>query len=369
MEGLYIGLMSGTSVDSIDATLVQQTVTGQQLLHSLSHPWPKSLQQKIRQLSHPGDNEIDQMGELDVEIGLHFAQATNDLLSQQGLKAKDIVAIGSHGQTIRHRPKARHPFTLQIGDPNRIAAITGITVVADFRRRDMAVGGQGAPLAPAFHRYQFSSQDEDRIILNLGGIANVSILPAQNNSPVVGFDTGPASTLMDHWTQHHLAQPYDQDGRWATEGTCHSALLTTLLNDPFFGLPAPKSTGPEYFSMCWLRRHLDAYPDLAPKDVQATLMALTIRSIIDSITVYAAEAGRVIACGGGVHNRYLMNTLRAKLAEKSLETTADHGIDPEFVEAAAFAWLAYQTMNHRPGNLPSVTGAQSESILGGIYLA
>jgi len=369
MEGLYIGLMSGTSVDAIDATLVQQKQTGQQLLHSISRPWSKQLQQRIRELSQPGDNEIDQLGALDADIGLCFAQIVNELLSSQGLKATDIVAIGSHGQTIRHRPDAALPFTIQIGDPNRIAALTGITVVADFRRRDMAVGGQGAPLAPAFHRYQFGSTDEDRVTLNLGGIANIAILPQQISGTTIGFDTGPANTLMDHWTKLHLQKPYDRDGQWASEGTIHPALLNSMISDPFFDLSPPKSTGPEHFSSSWLNLHLAPFPSLEPADVQATLTALTSRSIASAIEQYAPKAGKVIACGGGIHNKHLMRTLTKALNGKTLATTADYGVDPDFVEAAAFAWLAYQTMNRRPGNIPAVTGAKTETILGGIFPA
>jgi len=369
MDGLYIGLMSGTSVDAIDTVIVEQGPEHQQILGCISTPWPKPLQQRIRQLSQPGTNEIDQMGALDAGIGKCFAQTINKLLAQQGLSAKDIIAIGSHGQTIRHRPNASQPFTLQIGDPNIIAALTGITVVADFRRRDMAYDGQGAPLAPAYHHHQFGSVNENRVILNLGGIANISILALQGEQSVIGFDTGPANTLLDYWVHRHLRQTYDLDGQWASQGNACQALLDNMLSDVYFDQLPPKSTGPEHFSSDWLDHQLSNYPDLTPQDIQSTLIQLTVKSIGQAIRANAPDTERVIACGGGVHNKNLMTTLATELAGVALENTSNHGVDPDFVEAAAFAWLAYRTMNHSPGNLPSVTGASCSTILGGIYLA
>jgi anhydro-N-acetylmuramic acid kinase len=367
-KDLYIGLMSGTSMDGIDAVLARFE---QNRVHVLGHSntsWPKKLRQQLKLLAQPGNNEIDLLGRTDLAIADHFADAVAGLLSQCGITSSQIAAIGSHGQTIRHRPELSPPFTLQIGDPNRLAERTGITVVCDFRRRDMAAGGQGAPLAPGFHAAALSAADEVRVILNLGGIANITVLPKSNIDNIIGFDTGPANTLLDHWSLRCNGQDYDHAGVWAASGTAHQPLLKQMLEDEYFGRPPPKSTGPEYFSPQWLAEKIGS-ERINNADVQATLSALSARSIADAIKKYAPDCARVIACGGGTRNRDLMRRLGEQLHSCPLETSSAHGIEPDQIEATAFAWLAYRTMNHLSGNIPSVTGASHPVILGGIYPA
>ncbi len=319
-NGLYIGLMSGTSIDSIDSVLVDFQPGGLNIIAHLEQPWTAELRQRLHRLTTPGENEIDLMGELDAEVASHFADCTNRLLKQARIRAEKIIAIGSHGQTIRHRPDSKPPFTLQIGDPSRIAEQTGITVVADFRRRDIAAGGQGAPLVPAFHADQLSSPEEQRAILNIGGIANLTLLPG-NEQQVCGFDTGPGNTLMDSWARRHLQKPRDENGEWAAGGTIAQPLLEALLIDPYFRRPPPKSTGPEYFSEIWLDKKLEGFSDTAANDVQATLTALTAESICRALKTGLADCRRVIVCGGGVHNRELMRQLSIRLRGSILETS------------------------------------------------
>ncbi|WP_323814289.1 anhydro-N-acetylmuramic acid kinase [Cellvibrio sp. NN19] len=366
---LYIGLMSGTSADAIDAALVDLQGTPQLIAqHTLQ--LSTDIRHKIHGISLPGDNEIDRMGSLDIELGTLFAQASSVLLAKSGLGADQIVAIGSHGQTIRHRPpgSAEGTFTLQIGDPNLIAELTGITTVADFRRRDMAAGGQGAPLVPAFHRAIFHSSHADRAIVNIGGMANITWLPAQGN--VLGFDTGPGNVLMDIWIAEHLGKSYDQDGAWAASGTVNPLLLDAFLATPYFSLPAPKSTGRESFNRAWLDEKLGAVsPNIAPNDTQATLLELTAATIAESINSLSQKPKEIFICGGGAYNSALMERLKALLPQDKLASTSALGVDPQWVEAMAFAWLAQQTINHKPGNLREVTGAKREAILGGIYHA
>ena len=366
-EGLYIGLMSGTSVDAIDAVLVELTETSRRLIGHREHAWPVQLQNQIRSLTQPGVNEIEQLGVADIQVAEQFALAANTLMAAQGVSHRDIVAIGSHGQTIRHRPEQANPFSLQIGDPNLIAERTGITVVADFRRRDIAAGGEGAPLVPMFHAETFSSPEEHRVILNLGGIANITSLPKVSPAGVIGFDTGPANTLLDHWVRLHLGTMHDAQGDWARSGNPHQPLLEHLLSDPFFQKKPPKSTGTEYFNAQWLEMHLSNYPGPGPADIQATLCLLSVETIIDAIRLHVPECQRVIACGGGVNNLTLMDLLANRLATVPLSTTADYGIDPSHIEAMAFAWLAQRTLSGLSGNLPAVTGASRAVPLGAIY--
>lgn len=366
---LYIGLMSGTSADAIDAVLVDLSSNIKLFAHH-SQKLPAELRQRIHQLCTPGGNEIDQMGILDIELGHHFAQTTNNLLTKAGINAADIIAIGSHGQTIRHRPPGtcEHAFSLQIGDPNCIAELTGITTVADFRRRDMAVGGQGAPLVPAFHRAIFHSDQYDRAIVNIGGMANITWLPQKGD--VIGFDTGPGNVLMDGWVFQHRQQPYDQNGVWAASGPPIPTLLAQLLAHPFFTLQAPKSTGRESFNSDWLATELARLgQDFKPADVQATLLELTAITIANSINALSTSRKEVYICGGGAYNARLLQSLSDHLENCHLASTADLGIAPEWIEAMAFAWLAQQTLQHKPGNLRAVTGASRDVILGGIYVA
>lgn len=367
----YIGLMSGTSADGIDATLLEIDTRGSFTLRGhLEIPHPAELRQDILALCQPGDNEMERLGQLDQRLGRAFAEAANQLLQQQGLTAGEITAIGSHGQTVRHHPQGTlpHPFTLQIGDPNLIAELTGITTVADFRRRDMAVGGGGAPLVPAFHQAAFLSADERRVIINIGGIANVSDL---SSAQALGFDTGPGNALMDGWVQRHQGCRYDQDGRWAQSGRSCPTLLQQLLQHPYFVAPPPKSTGREDFNLHWLDAQLAAHArnhsgELATEDVQATLLELTAVSIIEAVDRHIRKYDHLYVCGGGACNPALMARL-GQLSKMPVDDTAALGIAPQQVEGAAFAWLARQTLHRLPGNKPSATGAHKAVILGGIY--
>lgn len=367
---LFIGLMSGTSIDAIDAVLVDFGTSTPQIRHHTELAIPDTIRSDILTLTQPGDDHIDRMGRCDQMLGELFTEAVNQLLKEAQVAPTDIAAIGSHGQTIRHRPPQRgesKPFTLQIGDPNVIATHTGITTVADFRRRDMALGGQGAPLVPAFHKAVFADQTIDRAILNLGGIANVTWLPARGHAS--GFDTGPANVLMDEWCQQHLGEAYDRHGEWAASGTVQLELLKRLLAHPFLSLPTPKSTGREDFNGKWLQRTLEVMErGFKPQDIQATLLELTARSAADAIKQCGSPA-EVYLCGGGALNKQLAARLQTLLTPAKVLSTADLGIDPKRVEGVAFAWLAKQTLARLPGNLPAVTGARGEAILGGIYFA
>lgn len=364
---LCIGLLSGTSMDGIDAGLFRFGERSCTTLATRSFPWPDELRRELEHMSrHPDECTVDVLGELDRRVGECFRDAALALIAESASDRTAIRAIGSHGQTLRHRPDAPSPFTLQIGDPNVIAAGTGITTVADFRRRDLALGGQGAPLACAFHAWAMSDPEEDRVVLNLGGIANVTLLPAGGS--VRGFDTGPANGLLDAWARRHLGAPFDAAGRWAAEGEVDRELLDACLADPFFRRPPPKSTGFEQFNLAWIEAALARLGRTpAPADVQATLAELTATSVADAIREHAPATRRVLVCGGGVHNDDLVRRLRAALAPATLETTAAAGVDPDWVEAATFAWLALRRLEERPGNLPSVTGASRAAILGAVY--
>lgn len=359
MSELYIGLMSGTSVDGVDAAIVDFSLQQPRLLATHYHAYADNLRHDILSLCQPSHDEINRMGELDVRLGKLFAAVVCDLLKKHPVDKKKIRAIGSHGQTIRHHPHKQ--FTLQIGDPNIIAAETGITTVADFRRRDLALGGQGAPLVPKFHHAIFSSTDVSRVIVNIGGIANITILP--KHGQVIGFDTGPGNTLLDAWAEKHLQKKLDENGQWASQGSVNIDILQKLLNDSFFKKAAPKSTGREYFNLAWLSNFFTA---AKPVDIQATLTELTARTIITAIENHLSE-GEVLICGGGAHNVFLMQRLKAFGGNYSIDTTAKYGVNPDWVEAMAFAWLARQTLNNQAGNLPPVTGASQSCLLGGIY--
>lgn len=365
----YIGLMSGTSVDGIDAVLVSiDSEHRLNLLASHQHPLADSVRAEIQALMLPGENEIDREGALDTELGQLFAQAALAVLKTAGKAPAEIRAIGSHGQTIRHRPHGAHPFTRQIGNPAVIAELTGITTVADFRSRDLAAGGEGAPLVPAFHNAVFRKSGVSRVIVNIGGIANITFLPADPAAAVTGFDTGPGNTLLDQWIAQQLGQTHDRNGDWAASGQVLADLLERLLDDEFFSRPPPKSTGREHFHPGWLRHHLSGTE--SPADVQATLAELTARSVAEAIHgMVPGRVDEVYVCGGGAHNVDLLRRLRARLGDTPLATTTSLGIDPDWIEAVAFAWLAHQTLAGHPGNLPSVTGARRAVVLGGIYIA
>jgi anhydro-N-acetylmuramic acid kinase len=366
-SALYLGLISGTSADSIDAVLVSFSRGAPQLQASHAYPWPKDVRDRLLTLAQGGAAlDLDAFGRLDVEIGHAFANAALQLLEHSGTPAQAVRAIGSHGQTLRHRPDGEHPFTLQLGDPSVIAERCRIDVIADFRRADIAAGGQGAPLLPALHAMLLARPGHRRVVLNLGGIANITVLGADGS--VLGFDTGPANGLLDAWCMHQRGEPFDRDGVFALSGQPDPGLLDALLADPYFALSPPKSTGREYFHLGWLATHtpLDT---LRPADVQATLLELTARSIAAAIARQAPDTGEVLACGGGVHNGALMRRLGDLLAPSVLLSTSRYGIDPDFLEATAFAWLARQRLLGLPGNLPAVTGARGPRVLGAIYSA
>ena len=364
---LYIGMMSGTSMDGIDATLVQLGDRRCEVLASASVPYPDDLRQALLVASRqPSSCGIDDLCRLDVRVGEAFRDAALALLEDSGTAAGDVTALGSHGQTLRHQPRGMTPYTLQVGDPNVIAAGTGIATVADFRRRDLAVGGEGAPLAPAFHAWLFGAASDARVVLNLGGFANITVLPGDGRD-ASGFDTGPANTLMDSWCRRRRQEPYDEVGRWAASGSVNDELLGRLLDDPYFSAPPPKSTGFEHFNDDWLQARLGAAGSIADADVQATLCELSAKSIADAITRHAPGTRQVFACGGGVRNRELMRRLARHLDPVPLGTTAEAGLDPAWVEAAAFAWLAARRLDGLAGNLPSVTGARESASLGAIY--
>jgi len=365
----YIGLMSGTSVDAIDAVLVR--IDPDNHLHLLAthqHPISDSRRAEIQALMLPGENEIDREGELDMRLGRLFAEAVLAVLKAAGKAPSEIRAIGSHGQTIRHRPHSAQAFTRQIGNPSMIAELTGITTVADFRARDVAAGGEGAPLVPAFHNAMFRQTGINRAIVNIGGIANVTYLPGDSGASVIGFDTGPGNTLLDQWVARHQGRSHDQRGEWAASGNILQNLLERLLDDEYFSQSPPKSTGREHFHTSWLSHHLSGSE--SPADVQATLAELTARSIAEAIHEWLpGSVDEVYVCGGGAHNTDLLRRLRLRLSDTPLATTTALGLDPDWVEATAFAWLAHQTLAGHPGNLPSVTGANRAVVLGGIYLA
>jgi anhydro-N-acetylmuramic acid kinase len=369
-DALYVGLMSGTSVDAVDSALVRVSASGVELLRTREHAIPEATRQRIAAISHGGPNEIERMGTLDRELGLLFGEATLALLAAANTHASQVMAIGSHGQTIRHRPPSGAPnadcgFTLQIGDPNTIAENTGITTVADFRRRDIAAGGEGAPLAPAFHAAAFAKKDVNRAIVNIGGIANVTLLEGLKLRG--GFDTGPGNTLLDNWITRHLGESFDRGGQWSAEGEVIADILQRLLQHPYFQKSGPRSTGVELFNLDWLDNYLGQSKNLSPRDVQATLAELTAITIANAVRDSAAEVSEVYVCGGGAHNTDLMRRLHHKLAPAKLDNTSVIGMDPDWVEAATFAWLASQTLGGLAGNAPVVTGAAGERVLGGIY--
>lgn len=369
MREPYIGLMSGTSLDGIDAVLVDLSTMPPRVLNARTQPYSADLRSQLTQLAQgSAEHEVELLGRLDTHLGELFAEAALSLLGPAGMATHEIRAIGSHGQTIRHRPGGPHPFTLQIGDPNIIAARTGITTVADFRRRDLALGGQGAPLVPAFHAACFRSPDQERAVLNLGGMANLTLLPADTREPVRGFDTGPGNVLMDAWIGAALGKTHDRHGAWGAGGKVLPALLERLLREAYFDLAPPKSTGRELFHLGWLQRQL-AGGEYDPADVQATLCDLTATSVASALRRWAPRTQRLLVCGGGTHNTALMDRLREHLPALSVESTASEGLDPDWIEAAAFAWLARETLAGRPGNLPEVTGARASVTLGGIYPA
>lgn len=359
-DGLFIGLMSGTSADAVDAALVEISAHEHRLLVSRSTPWPDDLREQVVALFQPTDNEIDRFGRLHRSIGELFAEAALSLLDEAGQLPEKVVAIGSHGQTLRHRPHNSTGFSLQAGSGDVIADRTGITTVTDFRNRDMVLGGQGAPLVPRFHQIAFAKGGERRVIINIGGMANVSLLDGE--TLVGGFDTGPGNALLDHWCLAHTGAPWDDNGRWARQGRVLPELLDSMLAEPYFRQAPPKSTGRELFNHVWLTRHLSG--EERDCDVQATLLELTAESITRAIAGFQAD--QLLVCGGGARNGLLMERL-TQLQEAPVRDTSVAGIAPDWVEAAAFAWLAWARLSRVPGNAPEVTGASRPALLGAIY--
>lgn len=362
---LYIGLISGTSADAVNAALVQFSGDHIELRATSVTPIPPVLRRQILDLYSPGFDEIDRCGVLDRQLGKLFGDCALRLLASTNTPPGSVSAIGSHGQTVRHRPTASLPFTLQIADPNTIAQVTGIPTVADFRRRDIACGGEGAPLAPGLHHALFASSEETRAVLNIGGIANLTILPAAGAA--IGFDTGPGNGLMDSWVHRHLGMDYDKGGAWASTGRVNDPLLKRLMAHAYFSQPPPKSTGREEFTLAWIDQILADFPKIAAADVQATLLQLTVDTITEAIGIYCPVSAKVYVCGGGIHNDFLIERLRARLTPRPLSSTAQLGLDPDWVEAVTFAWLAMRTRNNLFGNLKDVTGAQESAVLGCIY--
>ncbi len=363
-SGRYIGVMSGTSLDGVDVVLaaIDERMVAQQA--SYSHPIPLELKNAILGMCQGQQVTLAQVGELDTRLGMLFGEAVLGLMKKAGITAEEVTAIGCHGQTVWHQPKGDATFSMQLGDNNRIAAMTGVTTIGDFRRRDMAFGGQGAPLVPAFHQALLAHSTERRMILNIGGIANLSLLlPGQ---PIRGYDTGPGNMLLDAWIWRHRAQPYDKNAEWANSGRVNLTLLQQMLSDPYFAEPAPKSTGREYFNIAWLEKQLSKVHELAAEDVQATLAELTAVSIAEQVQL-AGSCDRLMVCGGGARNPLVMARLSAMLPGTEVSTTDSFGISGDDMEALAFAWLAFRTLSGKAGNLPSVTGASQETVLGAIY--
>lgn len=365
---LYIGLMSGTSLDGIDAVLAE--FPGDRcVIHSHQHrAYPPDLRAFLGRVTRdPGRATLPDIATLDVLIAEQFAAAAQSVLSAGTTTPHTVRAIGSHGQTVFHAPDAAARTTIQLGDPALIAVRTGIAVVGDFRRGDMALAGQGAPLVPAFHRYAFQAANESRAVVNIGGIANISLL--RPGAPLTAFDTGPGNTLLDAWCAEHTGAAYDSEGRYAASGTVHQALLASLLDDQYFQRKPPKSTGVDYFGPAWLTARLAnlAAPPESPMDIQATLAELTAASIAAALPGDAGLAA-VAVCGGGAHNLDLLQRLRRRLPRSTVCTTADWGIAPGLVEATAFAWLARERLEARPSNVPEVTGATALLSMGGVYL-
>jgi anhydro-N-acetylmuramic acid kinase len=364
MSDLFLGMISGTSIDGVDAVLAEISDTDFRILSATTTPFPASLHARLQALVETPQTSLRDLGTLDVAVGRFFAECALSLIGAAGRKAVDVAAIGSHGQTAYHEPSGTEPFTLQIGDPNVIAAQTGITTAADFRRIDVALGGQGAPLVPAFHSWRFRDPRETRVVLNIGGIANITVLePARATR---GFDTGPGNTLLDLWIRRRRNERFDRDGRWASGGRVSEPLLAACLEEPYFAAPAPKSTGRELFHAAWLDGRLASVGELADADVQATLSELTALTIARAIDGELPACSEVIVCGGGAHNGDLMQRLR-RLTGTRVTTTDAYGVPPDWVEGAAFAWLARARLQGLAGNVPSVTGARREAVLGGVY--
>ena len=366
---LYIGVMSGTSLDGVDTALVAIDSDTTELIASDTFPIPENVKQHVLNIAMGQQTNLVEVGLIDSQLGHLYADAVNQLLAKSNLDASAITAIGNHGQTVYHQPFGDYPFTLQLGDANIIAVKTGIKTVADFRRKDVALGGQGAPLVPAFHRTVFNPSSSSIVVLNIGGIANISVLRA--NTATLGYDTGPGNMLLDAWIHTQTGDNYDKNGQYSATGKIIPELLTTLCNDDYFQLEAPKSTGRELFNLDWLKKKLnEVNSTFAPQDVQATLSEFTSLTIANEVKkYYQGHAPELLVCGGGSRNPRLMARLATLLPNWHVCTTDDKGVNSEYMEAIAFAWLAYRRCNSLPSNLPEVTGASKPASLGVIYPA
>jgi anhydro-N-acetylmuramic acid kinase len=364
MTDYYIGLMSGTSLDGVDAILLAFDATGHMsIVADYSVPYPDDIRHRILALQPQGQDELARAARLGIRLATLYAEAVGGVLHAAGLGPADVKAVGCHGQTIRHAPQ--QGYTLQIGNLALLAELSGIDVVGDFRSRDIAAGGQGAPLVPAFHQALLSHPQHCRVILNVGGISNLTVL--RPDGEVIGFDSGPGNMLMDAWCQRHLGARFDRDGAWAASGHIVRPLLDVLLAEPFFAAAPPKSTGRDLFDLDWLDRILDGLPSATSADVQATLLALSVRSVADAVGTHAPDCHEVFVCGGGARNGRFMRELAVALPEQHITTTDALGLPPQQVEGAAFGWLARRLLQREPGNLPTATGARGARILGALY--
>nr|WP_314740737.1 anhydro-N-acetylmuramic acid kinase [uncultured Haemophilus sp.] len=362
---LYLGIMSGTSLDGVDLALID--FAGKpKLLASGFVPMPEDLRTDLSALLKSGETSLQKLGEIDHRLGVLYADCVTEFLAKNQLKARQITAIGCHGQTVWHSPQGAFPFTMQIGDMNLVASRTGITTIGDFRRKDMAVGGQGAPLVPAFHEAVFARPNQFTVVLNIGGISNISVLdPAVET---IGYDVSVGNALMDSWIEKHLSKRYDKNAEWAKTGEVLPDLLTAMLAEPFLQLPPPKSTGRELFNLAWLAKFLEKLPACRAEDVQRTLAEFTAQSVVNELQKWNDKTNKVLlVCGGGARNPLLMARFQSLLPDWQVTTTNDYGIDIDYVEAAAFAWLAYRRMENLPSNMPSVTGAKQAVSLGVIF--
>ncbi|KOO04972.1 anhydro-N-acetylmuramic acid kinase [Vibrio nereis] len=364
---LYIGVMSGTSLDGVDTALVEIEGDDVRLLCSQDYPYPDNLRERVLNICLGQPTNLVEIGQIDHELGHLYADAVNHLIAHSGYLKEHISAIGNHGQTVFHQPTGDAPFTMQLGDANIIAARTGVDTVADFRRKDMALGGQGAPLVPAFHQAIFTSEQSSVVVLNIGGIANISVLrPTQ---PVIGYDTGPGNMLMDAWCQRHWGKKFDKNAEFALKGTVDDELLAQLLEEKYFNLRPPKSTGRELFNLTWLDNKLSQF-NLSTENVQRTLCEYTALTIANEVTQYTeGSKPELLVCGGGVHNPLLIQRLSELLPEWQVTPTESRGVDSNNMEAMAFAWLAYRRVHNLPSNLPEVTGASRPASLGVMYFA
>jgi anhydro-N-acetylmuramic acid kinase len=361
---LYIGIMSGTSLDGVDAALCEFSGECCKVLGTHFLPYPPDIKSELITLHFPSQNELENTAIMANKLANLYALATNDLLRKNNLETHKIKAIGCHGQTIRHRPELG--FTIQICNNALLAELTNINVIANFRSRDIAAGGHGAPLVPAFHQAIFGSKEKNRAILNIGGIANITYLA--KTGEVLGFDTGPGNMLLDSWTKLHLGKDYDANGEWASSGVVHESILSNMLGEPYFAMLPPKSTGRDLFNELWLKQHI-LYPHCRPQDIARTLVELSAKTISNAIIQHCPALDEMYVCGGGAHNHLLMQRLTEHFKDISVSITDSLGVSVDWVEAAAFAWLALQTLEGKPSNLPKVTGAKGRRILGAIYPA